>query len=194
VAVRPNRLPQQPILPFLTGRTDTARPLGHLAIVVAGRTMPVVIARHRRARRYVLRMAPDEQLRLTVPREPRSAPASALRNGNATGSCGRARACAIARAPGIAAPSSGTGTRRARGDRARMSATFDAGQKRCGCPRPDADVRVAIEAWWRAAAERELIVRTQELASALAPVSRASPSAISDSRWGACLSSRCESR
>jgi predicted metal-dependent hydrolase len=37
-------------------------------VVVAGHTHHVEIARHRRARRYVLRMRPDGALRLTVPR------------------------------------------------------------------------------------------------------------------------------
>ena len=37
-------------------------------IVVDGRAIPVTVARHRRARRYVIRLAPDGGLRLTVPR------------------------------------------------------------------------------------------------------------------------------
>ena len=37
-------------------------------VVAAGRTFPVDIARHRWARRYVLRVTPDGRLRLTVPR------------------------------------------------------------------------------------------------------------------------------
>ena len=35
---------------------------------IAGRTVPVTIARHRLARRYVVRVSPDGGLRLTVPR------------------------------------------------------------------------------------------------------------------------------
>ena len=41
---------------------------GRRTITVAGRTHNVEIARHRRARRYVLRMRSDGALRLTVPR------------------------------------------------------------------------------------------------------------------------------
>lgn len=37
-------------------------------VVVAGREWPLVIARHRGARRYVLRLTPRGELRLTVPR------------------------------------------------------------------------------------------------------------------------------
>lgn len=38
------------------------------AIPVGGRLFPVDVARHARARRYVLRLTPDGRLRLTVPR------------------------------------------------------------------------------------------------------------------------------
>jgi hypothetical protein len=37
-------------------------------VLAAGRTFPIVIARHRRARRYLLRLTPGGALRLTVPR------------------------------------------------------------------------------------------------------------------------------
>jgi len=184
VAVRPNRLPQQPLLPFLTGRTDTARPPGHLAIVVAGRTMPVVIARHRRARRYVLRMAPDEQLRLTVPRG--ASISAGLRFAE------RQRDWILRESARLRdrarAWDSGTVVWH-RGER--VAIARDERDVRCGTETvrlsaPDADVRVAIEAWWRAAAERELIVRTQELASATG--SRVARVSVRNqrSRWGAC--------
>jgi predicted metal-dependent hydrolase len=39
-----------------------------LQVTVAGRNVPVTIARHRKARRYVVRVAPDGGVRLTVPR------------------------------------------------------------------------------------------------------------------------------
>lgn len=52
----------QGVLPF-----TTAAPTSE-AVTVAGRTYKVVIARHRRARRYVLRLNDDDSLRLTVPR------------------------------------------------------------------------------------------------------------------------------
>lgn len=53
-------------LPWQPGREPSAAPGHHL--LVAGETVPVVAVRHRRARRYVLRVWPDGSLRLTVPR------------------------------------------------------------------------------------------------------------------------------
>jgi predicted metal-dependent hydrolase len=52
----------QGVLPFTTAERPPE------AVTVAGRAYKVVIARHRRARRYVLRLNDDESLRLTVPR------------------------------------------------------------------------------------------------------------------------------
>jgi predicted metal-dependent hydrolase len=51
----------QGVLGFTAQRPDNA-------VTVAGHTYKVVIARHRRARRYVLRVNDDQSLRLTVPR------------------------------------------------------------------------------------------------------------------------------
>ncbi len=50
-------------LPF-TAIRESSRP----TVTVGGRDFAVSIARHRRARRYVLRLADDDTLRLTVPR------------------------------------------------------------------------------------------------------------------------------
>jgi hypothetical protein len=52
----------QGVLPF---RSATQSPE---SVTIAGRAYKVVIARHRRARRYVLRVNDDDSLRLTVPR------------------------------------------------------------------------------------------------------------------------------
>jgi hypothetical protein len=41
---------------------------GQHTLAIAGRVLPVTIARHRRARRYILRVSSDGGLRLTVPR------------------------------------------------------------------------------------------------------------------------------
>jgi predicted metal-dependent hydrolase len=58
----------QLVLPWLSaaGRARAEKPPA--AIEVGSHTYPVAIARHRRARRYVLRMTPDGALRITVPR------------------------------------------------------------------------------------------------------------------------------
>lgn len=49
-------------------RRSGASPRRPQSIAVAGRDWPLVIVRHRRARRYVLRMTKEGALRLTVPR------------------------------------------------------------------------------------------------------------------------------
>ncbi|MFI5178329.1 MAG: M48 family metallopeptidase [Vicinamibacterales bacterium] len=49
-------------------RRSQAEPAAARQLLIAGESIPVTIARHRRARRYVLRVAPDGTLRLTVPR------------------------------------------------------------------------------------------------------------------------------
>jgi predicted metal-dependent hydrolase len=56
-------------LPWLRAtRQAPRRVVQPLAVDVAGRTFPVLIVRHRRARRYLLRVTPEGALRLTVPR------------------------------------------------------------------------------------------------------------------------------
>src|SRR5215475_153754 len=55
-------------LPWPSGRESSPSPAAGHQLVVAGETVPVVTVRHRRARRYVLRVWPDLSLRLTVPR------------------------------------------------------------------------------------------------------------------------------
>lgn len=60
----------QLVLPWLRpiGRLRKARPVDPAHIEVNARTYPVTIVRHRRARRYVLRMTAEGALRITVPR------------------------------------------------------------------------------------------------------------------------------
>jgi predicted metal-dependent hydrolase len=59
-----NRLSMQLVLPW----SRAAGPAVPAIIEVGSNTYTVAIARHRRARRYVLRMTPDGALRITVPR------------------------------------------------------------------------------------------------------------------------------
>jgi predicted metal-dependent hydrolase len=64
-----NRHSMQLVLPWLTARGRTARTEQPPAVIEVGsRTYAVAIARHRFARRYVLRMTPEGGLRITVPR------------------------------------------------------------------------------------------------------------------------------
>jgi hypothetical protein len=61
----------QLVLPWLTTRRVVKAPGAAKApslLQVGTETFPIAIARHRRARRYVLRMTPEGGLRLTVPR------------------------------------------------------------------------------------------------------------------------------
>jgi predicted metal-dependent hydrolase len=61
----------QLVLPWLTMKRVAKAPRPAKApstLKIDGEIFPVTIARHRRARRYVLRMTPDGGLRLTVPR------------------------------------------------------------------------------------------------------------------------------
>jgi len=61
------RLPWD-LIPTPAPRRAGASPCRPQSIEVAGRDWPLVIIRHRRARRYVLRMTMEGTLRLTVPR------------------------------------------------------------------------------------------------------------------------------
>ena len=54
----------QPHLPW----SDFTRPSRARNLTIAGRDVPVVVARHRLARRYIVRVSPEGCLRLTVPR------------------------------------------------------------------------------------------------------------------------------
>src|SRR5437762_3455390 len=54
-------------LPLLAPSDLSRSEPGRRTVAILGRTYEVEIARHRRARRYVLRMQPDGALRLTVP-------------------------------------------------------------------------------------------------------------------------------
>lgn len=61
------RLPWD-LIPTPATHRGRSSPRGPHSIEVAGRDWPLVIVRHRRARRYVLRMTMEGALRLTVPR------------------------------------------------------------------------------------------------------------------------------
>lgn len=59
----------QLVFPWLRSAGRRARPEPTPAVIQIGtHTLPVIIARHRRARRYVLRLTKEGRLRLTIPR------------------------------------------------------------------------------------------------------------------------------
>ncbi|HVW06104.1 MAG TPA: SprT family zinc-dependent metalloprotease [Vicinamibacterales bacterium] len=151
-------------------------------LAIDGRVFPIVIARHRWARRYVLRVTADGQLRVTVPR------GASIAGGLAFA---EREAAWIARewATVQARTTWGDGTRVwYRGVLLTLSVEDVAvrvGETRVTCG-PRQDVRAVLQAHWRAAATRELPSRCLALASehGLSPASVR----VRDqqSRWGAC--------
>jgi predicted metal-dependent hydrolase len=151
-------------------------------LAVDGRVFPIVIARHRWARRYVLRVTADGNLRVTVPR------GASIAGGIAFA---EREAAWIARewATLQARTTWGEGTRVwYRG--VLLTLGLDEGTVRCGEERvacgPRQDVRAVLQDRWRALAARELPPRCLALARAhgLSPASVR----VRDqrSRWGAC--------
>jgi predicted metal-dependent hydrolase len=151
-------------------------------LAVDGRVFPIVIARHRWARRYVLRVTADGNLRVTVPR------GASIAGGIAFA---EREAAWIARewATLQARTTWGGGTRVwYRG--VLLTLGLDDGAVLCGEDRvmcgPRQDVRAVLQDRWRALAARELPPRCLALARAhgLSPASVR----VRDqrSRWGAC--------
>jgi len=169
-------------LPWPPGGTP-AVPASH-RLVVAGEAVPVTMVRHRRARRYVLRVWSDGTLRLTVPRSGSVSGALRFASGQ-TAWIIRERERQRERAQPW-----DTGTVMwFRGEQ--VSLTRRGAVVTCGAERiligPGApDVRQAVEARLRDLAERELPPRCIEFATARSlKVARV---AVRNhrSRWGAC--------
>jgi hypothetical protein len=171
----------QGVLPFTTSRgPDTPRTE---AVTIAGRAYNVVIARHRRARRYVLRVNDDDSLRLTVPRG--ASIAGGLRFAATQGDwIGRERQRREARLQ----PLRDGMSVRFRGEEVPLAVTARkiawAGESIPYKP----DVRDAIESHIQDIAARELPARCLELAKQC-KLSVARVSVRNQrSRWGACSS------
>lgn len=153
-------------------------------ITIDGRTLPVTIARHRRARRYVIRLPPDGGVRLTVPRGASIAGGLAFAERQADW-IRRQTARRIARdAPWT------TGTLAwFRGEQ--VALVVDGNRVQVGAAvvslSPAApDVRAAVTAHLRALAERELPARCLAFAAEIGlTVARVSVR-NQRSRWGAC--------
>lgn len=153
----------------------------HESVTIGGRAYRVVIARHRRARRYVLRVNDDESLRLTVPRG--ASIAGGLRFAQTQGDwIGRERA----RRQASREPWRDGTTLWFRGERARLSVTPTEISWASESIARQVDVRRAVEGHLHALATRELPDRCLELASSRrVEIARVSVR-NQRSRWGAC--------
>ena len=169
-------------LPWPARRSQT-EPAAARQLLVAGETIPVTIARHRRARRYVLRVALDGTLRLTVPRS--GSIAGGLRfAGKQTDWIVRERQ----RQQDRAQPWSAGTTLWFRGERVALA--LDGTSTICGALRvivaDPAGVRDVVEASLRGLATRELPPRCLELAATRGLTIARVAVRNHRSRWGAC--------
>lgn len=162
--------------------SSKASPVRHLTI--DGCDVPVNIARHRLARRYVVRVAEDGSLRLTVPRGASIAGGFAFAERQTewiTREMARRRARQAPWATGTLAWFRGEQVAISVGESSAI-----VGSESVALASPDADVRTAIEARLRGLALVELPGRCHELArDAGLKVSRVSVR-NQRSRWGAC--------
>ena len=155
---------------------------------IAGHDVPVTIARHRLARRYVVRVSPDGGLRLTVPRGASLAGGFEFAARQAAWISREMDRQRARQAPWV----SGTRTW-FRGESVAVTvsgktATF--GSEVISLRSPKDDVRLAVEARLRDLATTELPERCHELARAAGlQVARVSVR-NQRSRWGACSPSR----
>jgi predicted metal-dependent hydrolase len=159
-----------------------------LAITIGDESLPVEVVRHRRARRYIVRIGPMGQVRLTVPQ--RASIAGGLR-------FAERQAAWIARERlrhHVRAAPWRDGTRILfRG--AQLALRVDGGTVLLGdahvmLGRRDEGVRAAVEAHLRAVATVELTARCRQLAGECGErVARVSVR-NQRSRWGACSSAR----
>jgi predicted metal-dependent hydrolase len=157
-------------------------------VLIAGCPVPVTIARHRLARRYVVRLSPDGGLRLTVPHGASLKGGLAFAARQADWIARELERHRARRAPWV------TGTHTwFRGEQVPISVTavrVAFGREVVDLPDGGADVRAAIEARLRGLAAEELPARCQTLAYE-AGVDVAQISVRNQrSRWGACSTRR----
>ena len=158
------------------------------ALTIAGQAMPVTIARHRLARRYVVRVGPDGGLRLTVPRGASLAGAFAFAQRQSDWIVREMDRQRVRQAPWV------TGSRAwFRGELRELLVSESAvslGTDVIARPSPEADVRATVEGHLRALAAAELPERCRTLARE----SQVSFTTVSvrnqKSRWGACSPTR----
>ena len=159
-----------------------------LQLTISGRNVPVTIARHRIARRYVVRVSPDGGVRLTVPRG--ASIAGGLSFATRQSSWIERQLVRVR----LRDAAWRTGTEVLfRGEKTALIVTdreASLGSETIPLPAATANVRTEVEAHLRALATRELPPRCLELASQHGI--RVTRVAVRNqrSRWGACSSSR----
>jgi predicted metal-dependent hydrolase len=157
-------------------------------LLIAGRTVPVTIARHRLARRYVVRVSPDGGLRLTVPRGASLAGGLAFAARQADWITREMERQAERHAPWVSGSRAWFRGEQVPIEVGETRAAF--GPEVVALPEPDADVRAVIEARLRRLAADELPERCLTLARG-AGVDVAQVSVRNQrSRWGACSARR----
>lgn len=162
----------------------SARDASRRTLAIGGRTYQVAIARHRGARRYLLRVADDGSLRLTVPRGASIAEGLAFTARQAQW-IERER---IRRAQRLEPWRDGSIVLfRGREEALRVTdAEIGCGPERIRRAHSSEDVRHAVESHWRTLAERELPARCLDLAAQHALAVARVSIRNQRSRWGAC--------
>jgi predicted metal-dependent hydrolase len=158
------------------------------SIRIDGCDLPIEIARHRLARRYVVRVTADGGVRLTVPRSASIAAGLAFAARQADWIARQWDRQRRRAAPWV------TGTRvRWRGDLVDLVVSdgdVQLGSMRIRRESPSADVRSGVELHLRALAERELSARCAELATETQVKITGVSVRNQQSRWGACSARR----
>ena len=153
-------------------------------VCVNGVNVPVNVARHRLARRYVVRVSEDGSLRLTVPRGASLAGGFAFAERQAEWISRERERQRLRRAPWV------TGTRAwFRGEQIAIrvdGARAIVGPEVVALSSPAADVRRAVEARFRGLAAEELPQRCHQLAREAGLCVEKVSVRDQKSRWGAC--------